>query len=274
VGGNFYCSYNKNLQSLQGAPQKVGGDFYCSNNKNLQSLQGAPQTYDSEMIEWRMNFQKQLQDEIKAEIASEDTLKEQYNFQYLYERVIDIIQESTSKPIDKKIIKQISRDMEQVENNNFPTHYAADYEDLEDDSKLNDFMGYGLFNNDKIVGYIYGYRMGEDGEYDDINYNSINFYDDNFKNSIETKGFENVCNPKNTFYVSNLAINKENRIGLTKILTPFLENIKKNGYKFILFDGLEDTLRLLKNKDRLQNMGMKILATIQDQDSSVVLIRL
>ena len=276
VGRDFDCSYNKNLQSLQGAPQKVGGTFYCSYNENLQSLQGAPQKYDSEMIEWGRNFREQLHDEIKAEIASGDTLKEQYNFQYLYERVIDIIQESTSKPIDKKIIKQISRDMEQVENNNFPTHYAADYEDLEDDSKLNDFMGYGLFNNDKIVGYIYGYRMGEDGEYDDINidYNSINFYDDNFKNSIETKGFENICNPKNTFYVSNLAINKENRIGLTKILTPFLENIKKNGYKFILFDGLEDTLRLLKNKDRLQNMGMKILATIQDQDSSVVLIRL
>jgi hypothetical protein len=269
VGGDFNC-YNNQLQSLQGAPQKVGGYFHCHNNQ-LQSLQGAPQ-YDLEMEQWGINFKKQLQDEIKAEIASEDTLKEHYNFQYLIERVADIFQESVSKPIDKKIIKQISRDMEQVEINNFSMDYAADYEDLEYDSKLKGFMGYGLFENDKMVGYIYGYQMGADGEYEDVDINSINFYDNDFKKLLQTKGFERVCNPRHTFYVSNLAINRENRIGLTKILSPFLNDIRKGGYKFIVFDGLEDTLRLLRNKDRLQNMGMEILADVEDYDSSLVLL--
>ena len=270
VGGSFHC-YGSQLQSLQGAPQKVGGSFNCSDNQ-LQSLQGAPQTYDLEMEQWAINFKKQLQDEIKAEIASEDTLKEHYNFQYLIERVADIFQESVSKPIDKKIIKQISRDMEQVEINNFSMDYAADYEDLEYDSKLKGFMGYGLFENDKMVGYIYGYQMGADGEYEDVDINSINFYDNDFKKLLQTKGFERVCNPRHTFYVSNLAINRENRIGLTKILSPFLNDIRKGGYKFIVFDGLEDTLRLLRNKDRLQNMGMEILADVEDYDSSLVLL--
>jgi len=41
VDGNFVCSDN-GLQSLAGAPQKVFGDFNCSDN-GLQSLAGAPQ---------------------------------------------------------------------------------------------------------------------------------------------------------------------------------------------------------------------------------------
>lgn len=41
VNGNFVCKFNK-LQSLAEAPQKVGGGFDCSYNE-LQSLKGAPQ---------------------------------------------------------------------------------------------------------------------------------------------------------------------------------------------------------------------------------------
>ena len=35
VGGNFYCSDNNQLTSLDGAPNNVGGDFYCYDNPNL-----------------------------------------------------------------------------------------------------------------------------------------------------------------------------------------------------------------------------------------------
>ena len=46
VDGNFVCSDN-GLQSLAGAPQKVFGDFNCSDN-GLQSLAGAPQEIGGE----------------------------------------------------------------------------------------------------------------------------------------------------------------------------------------------------------------------------------
>jgi hypothetical protein len=276
IGGNFNCSYNESLTSFSGAPQKIGGGFHGYRNPSLTSISGAPEENNPELKEWGENMRNSLQKEIESEFNEDEPLKEHYNFEYLYERVLEIFSESVSKPIDKKTIKKIVNDMGEIENKNFSPAYAADSEDLIDDSKLNGFIGYGLFSNEKIVGYIYGYRMGADGEYDDIDidYDSINFYDDNFKQLIQSKGFEKICNPKNTFYVSNLAINKENRIGLTKILTPFLEDIKRNGYQFIVFDGLEDTLRLLKNEDRLQKMRMKIMAKIDDYNSSLVLLRI
>lgn len=42
VTGNFDCSYNLKLSSLEGAPQTVGGYFYCRTVVNLSSLEGGP----------------------------------------------------------------------------------------------------------------------------------------------------------------------------------------------------------------------------------------
>ena len=42
VGGGFYCSHCSKLESLKGAPKEVGGDFYCVSNQSLKSLEGAP----------------------------------------------------------------------------------------------------------------------------------------------------------------------------------------------------------------------------------------
>ena len=39
---NFFTD-NCNLTSLEGAPQKINGGFYCYDNKNLTSLKGMPQ---------------------------------------------------------------------------------------------------------------------------------------------------------------------------------------------------------------------------------------
>lgn len=42
VGGNFDCSRCTNLTTLEGAPKKIGGDFECIWCKSLSSLKGAP----------------------------------------------------------------------------------------------------------------------------------------------------------------------------------------------------------------------------------------
>jgi hypothetical protein len=43
VSGDFDCSYNHGLKSLEGSPQTVGGDFNCYSS-GLKTLEGCPQT--------------------------------------------------------------------------------------------------------------------------------------------------------------------------------------------------------------------------------------
>lgn len=43
VKGSFYCSYSRNLTSLEGSPKEVDGDFFCTNCNNLTSLEGSPE---------------------------------------------------------------------------------------------------------------------------------------------------------------------------------------------------------------------------------------
>lgn len=41
--GYFSCDYCENLETLEGAPEKIiNGHFSCSNNKKITSLNGAP----------------------------------------------------------------------------------------------------------------------------------------------------------------------------------------------------------------------------------------
>ena len=42
VSGNFACSYNYQLESLEGVPEEVGGNFVCQYCNNLKTLEGAP----------------------------------------------------------------------------------------------------------------------------------------------------------------------------------------------------------------------------------------
>ena len=39
---DFYCSWCRNLKSLEGAPEKVGGEFNCMQCNSLTTLKGAP----------------------------------------------------------------------------------------------------------------------------------------------------------------------------------------------------------------------------------------
>lgn len=41
VHGDFVCTFCRNLESLEGAPEEVGGSFYC-NNSYILSLEGGP----------------------------------------------------------------------------------------------------------------------------------------------------------------------------------------------------------------------------------------
>lgn len=42
IKGDFDCSYNNLLETLEGGPYEVGGDFHCGHCEKLTSLEGAP----------------------------------------------------------------------------------------------------------------------------------------------------------------------------------------------------------------------------------------
>ena len=44
VKGNFDCTWNTNLETLEGGPEEVGGSFNCSRCEKLTTLEGAPKT--------------------------------------------------------------------------------------------------------------------------------------------------------------------------------------------------------------------------------------
>jgi len=48
VGGDFSCSHNPGLTSLEGAPDRVGEDFRCNNNPGLTSLEGSPEEVEGD----------------------------------------------------------------------------------------------------------------------------------------------------------------------------------------------------------------------------------
>lgn len=179
------------------------------------------------------------------------------------------ILESYVEDLTKVNPDSILKNMTEIEQGNFPSYYASGEDELRFDFGLGGFIGYGLFDDyNRITGYIYGYNMGEDGELDELEHldiSDVNFYSNDFKSMVINNGVTNVITSNNTIYVSNFVVNKQNRVGVSKLLIRFLREVKQKGYKFMCFDGLPDTLNMFtggRKSGRLESGGLAILADI------------
>lgn len=199
---------------------------------------------------------------------TEDLLIESF-----YERLIelDVISEGFVLNLKDINLNDHVNDMVELEDMYFSDlGVNADVEDLQDDFSLNDFVGYGVFDNNtkQIRGYIYGYKFGEDVEkyaVNSMNLNKVNFYDNNFKKYIFNVGIQNVINGKTTFYVSNFVVHKNSRLSVIELIQKLINDVRAKGYKYLLFDGLSDTLKLFtdpRKSGRLSSVNLKILADI------------
>ena len=191
------------------------------------------------------------------------------------------ILEATIQTLTPTLISNNIDEMEQIETRNFSGYYAADSSEIIDDSQSDGFLGTGIFNNEnQIVGYAYGFQLEGDGETyldDDIDMSNINFYDEEFRQTIESKGITSICNKRNTFYVSNLVVSKKYRIHVYRLIADLLNKIKNAGYKYIVFDALSDTQRLFdstRKYSRLSNNNLKKLADMEDYDSALTLFQI
>lgn len=186
--------------------------------------------------------------------------------------------EATLNSLSTDVIRSNSTNINSIEDRNFSSDYSADASSVIRDSRMDGFIGEGIFDDsNQLVGYGYGYRMGADGEYSELEYidtNEITFFNDNFKDSVITNGIENICTPKNTFYISNLVVDKPYRLYVKRLLNGLLNRISNGGYKYIAFDGLSDTIRLFdstRKSSRLSGSNLIKLAEVDQGESKLVL---
>lgn len=144
---------------------------------------------------------------------------------------------------------------------------AQPVDDLEDDFIQRGFIGLGLFSKDtgKIVGYVYGFAMIFEDNMEDLDFNNVKFFDNEFKNNVETGGeryLRKTFTPKSTIYVNNILIDKQyrNTIYSGKLILSFLEFIQaKTNYEYMLFNAFPDTMKLINNRMN-KNNSMTFLA--------------
>ena len=208
-------------------------------------------------------------------------------FDELYQRFLhfsEVIEEKTYvNDITPINIRQLSSDMEIIDRNNFTYEYSQDKEDIENDTTQRGFMGVGLFDDtdNKIKGYLYGYSISND-EYDDImdiDFDEVMIYDDKLKSTLTPQTFTRIFNPNNTIYISNFAVDKPYRMGVSLMLTNFIKIAKSKGIKYLAFDGLSDTKRLFMinneiKQDRLTKYGVKLVLKYDTPDPLLAIMEL
>jgi hypothetical protein len=292
VGGYFYCN-DTNITSLEGAPKVVGGNFYCNDTK-ITSLEGAPKVIGGYFFsdigrEGIIQGSKKVRDKAKHialqylnKISNAVSSKEQNtsiseNYKSSEYSTFNSLLESFQllndavdvSKLEQITISKISRDMANLERRYFPSHLSQDFDDIESDAASAGFTGYGIFDDDKVKGYIYGYSISED-EYEDLEYidfSKVDFYNDALKtkllaNDDYSETFKRIFTSRNTLYVSNLVVDSTHRRHTYKLINEMLNELRQNGYKYIAFDALSDTVNLFMDKsgnikaDRLKKSGL------------------
>ena len=103
---------------------------------------------------------------------------------------------------------------------------------------------------------------------------SLKFYS-NFNSDTASNIIFKDLSPSNGFYVSSLAINDEARKTLSagRMIYNFINGLKTKGIKYIIFDGMQDTLNIFLNPDgtpnekRLNSYNIKLVLTFpSDED--------
>jgi hypothetical protein len=196
-----------------------------------------------------------------------------YNFLQIYLEQFDNITITPFKK-GKSLYPNMFDDMVEIENNNFD-YMGQDKDDIKDDFIQKGFYGIGMLQDGKLIGYIYGFAMIFDDNMVDIDFNDLEFYDDEFQNNILKGGIKTarkMFTSKNTIYVSNLVVNKEfrNSIYSGKMIMNFIKNLKINtNYKYILMEAMPDTMNLIKK--RMDRSGSTKVIAMQKNDNGVLL---
>jgi len=157
-----------------------------------------------------------------------------------------------SSQVDEKIADQ----MEELEEQYFPGHYAQDSEDILDDMEQPGAAGVIYIGDEdqRVKGYLYGYQLVYEDEFldEDISLEEVECFSPDCYDDINSFAEDMTNKAKNgeIFYVSNFLIDRPHRFKINDIIFGFLAEVKKTGYKYIAFEALSDTYKLIMKGDR------------------------
>lgn len=172
----------------------------------------------------------------------------------------------------------LARKMETLERKYFSSYLADDQDGIMDDFDNKGFLGSFAINDNEVLGYTYGYAISSD-ELDDLtelDIDSVKFLDREFRDIMagDVYNVKKIFNSSNTFYVSNFVVETGSRFHVNKMLVDLLKKIRGNGYEYIMFDGLEDTITLTLKSQRFNRFGITPLATAETDYSLLFLVKL
>jgi len=176
----------------------------------------------------------------------------------------------------------VSEEMEQFEEKVYNSSYAQDSDDLYDDMIQPGSMGTGLLNEeDKISGYIYGYTLIPEDNFQEVESRNITCLSDECSNiNSFIKHIFKEGKKGNIFYVSNLAISEESRFNIHKIFVDFSTQMINSNYDYIAFEALPDTVNLLMQEDetvkteRIRRYGFEPICFIPFSDQYAFLLKI
>jgi hypothetical protein len=179
----------------------------------------------------------------------------------------------------------IYQQLADIDLKNFEDGYVQNSQSLESDFNIKGSYSWGLLDrtDNKFKGYILGYSpdridiTNNRKQFQDIldsNDQRLKFYS-NFNSDTASNIIFKDLSPSNGFYVSSLAINDEARKTLSagRMIYNFINGLKTKGIKYIIFDGMQDTLNIFLNPDgtpnekRLNSYNIKLVLTFpSDED--------
>ena len=164
-------------------------------------------------------------------------------------------------------------DVERAAFSKYPHIYQSNKWDFIDEMSRDALNGVIYESEDEVIrGYLYGHTLDYEEDLDDgDDFNPDEMTCHCADCSADKMGFYNdvvelALNGK-IFYVSNFAVENKYRFKVDKILKAFLAQLRDGGVKYIAFDALSDTQRLLMEGDkpnarREEKYGIKVLAEI------------
>lgn len=176
--------------------------------------------------------------------------------------------------LPSRIDSDKAEEMEELEQRYFSNYHAQDSEDILDDMDQPGAAGVAYVDDksQKIKGYLYGYQLVYEDEilHENIDLEDFECFVAECDQDIYSFAEDMIQKAKDgeIFYISNFLIDKAYRMKIIKIIEGLLEEVRGSKYRYIAFDALSDTHRLLMSGDRPnpareKRFGITVLGKIE-----------
>lgn len=186
------------------------------------------------------------------------------------------------EPINSVKNPEDLRSMEDIESESFSKYnggmYISDSEDIEDDLEQPGATGFALRDDDnKLVGYLYGYDFVTDDNWEDIDPDNIKnewFIDESLYGS-EMEEFLQAADSSKVFYISNLAILPKHGSNFLSLILSLKRKLKQDNYKYIVLGALSDSFRLIREggPGLMRRLGVKPIVRRLEDDQMIYVMK-